>query len=542
MLRRFALTVLLACVGVPLLAQDGLASLREGQGNGAARPNFLFIFSDDHAPHAIGAYGTRYAAVDPTPNIDKLAAQGMTFKASFCTNSICGPSRAVILSGKHSHMNGFMANGNRFDGDQVTLPKLLRAAGYTTALIGKWHLGSDPQGFDYWDILPGQGNYYNPAFLNKDGRRSVPGYCTDIITGLAIDWLENRRDKQKPFLLMAQHKGPHRNWMPPLRYLDWLDGVTLPEPATLFDDYADNASPARWQEMELDRHMALVFDLFLSPPPNWDPAKERGSDKSGFRNLERMTPEQRGAWDAAFAAENAAFYAAKLEGKALLRWKYQRYLKNYLATARGVDDSVGQLMAYLNKAGLADNTVVIYSSDQGFYLGDHGWYDKRWMYEESMAMPLIVKWPGVTQAGSVNHNLVQNLDYAPTLLDLAGVDIPDDLQGRSLAPLLQGETQTGWRDAVYYHYYGYPDVHQVARHYGIRTERYKLIRYYQFGEWELFDLRQDPDELHNLYADPAYRDVVATLAEQLGALRAQYDDSTGGKAMPQEWQDARRNR
>lgn len=530
MLHRLAWMVLLACTGAPLFAQT------------SARPNFLFIFSDDHAPHAIGAYGTRYAAVNPTPHIDKLAAQGMTFKASFCTNSICGPSRAVILSGKHSHKNGFMANGNRFDGDQVTLPKLLRTAGYTTALIGKWHLGSDPQGFDYWDILPGQGDYYNPAFLTQDGRRTVPGYCTDIITGLAIDWLENRRDKQKPFLLMAQHKGPHRNWMPPLRYLDWLDGVTLPEPATLFDDYADNASPAHWQEMELDRHMALVFDLFLNPPPNWDPAIEIGSDRSGFHNLKRMTLEQREAWDAAFADENAAFYAAKLEGEALLRWKYQRYLKNYLATARAVDDSVGKLMEYLDSAGLADNTVVIYSSDQGFYLGDHGWYDKRWMYEESMAMPLIVKWPGVTEAGSVNRNLVQNLDYAPTLLDLAGVEAPADMQGRSLAPLLEGEAQIGWRDAVYYHYYGYPAVHQVARHYGIRTERYKLIRYYQFGEWELFDLQKDPDELHNLYADPAYRDVVATLAEQLGALRAQYEDSTGGEAMPQEWQDARRKR
>jgi arylsulfatase A-like enzyme len=542
MLRCFALTVFLACVGAPLFAQEGSTRVATETGKQATRPNFLFIFSDDHAPHAIGAYGTRYAAVDPTPNIDKLAAQGMTFKASFCTNSICGPSRAVILSGKHSHRNGFMANGNRFDGDQVTLPKLLRAEGYTTALIGKWHLGSDPQGFDYWDILPGQGDYYNPAFINQDGRRTVQGYCTDIITELAIDWLQNRRDPNKPFLLMAQHKGPHRNWMPPLRHLDWLDGVTLPEPATLFDDHADNASPASWQEMEIDRHMAVVFDLFVNPPSNWDPSKEKGSDKSGFRNLERMTAEQREAWDAAFAEENAAFYEARLEGEELVRWKYQRYLKNYLATARAVDDSVGRLMAYLDESGLADNTVVIYSSDQGFYLGDHGWYDKRWMYEESMAMPLIVKWPGVTEAGSVNHNLVQNLDYSPTLLDLAGADTPADMQGRSLAPLLQGEAQPDWRDAVYYHYYGYPDVHQVARHYGIRTERYKLIRYYQFGEWELFDLHEDPDELHNLYGDPAYGDLVATLAEQLGALRAQYGDTTGGQAMPQEWQDARRKR
>lgn len=505
-----------------------------------ARPNFLFIFSDDHAPHAIGAYGTRYAAVDPTPNIDRLAAQGMTFKASFCTNSICGPSRAVILTGKHSHHNGFMANGNRFDGGQQTFPKLLRAAGYQTALVGKWHLQSNPQGFDYWDILPGQGDYYNPVLINAEGRRTVEGYCTDIVTELAIDWIENRRDQDKPFLLMAQHKGPHRNWMPPLRHLDWLDGVTLPEPDTLFDDYADNASPASWQEMEIDRHMALIFDLFLTPPPNFDPKKEGGSDKSGFRNMQRMTEAQRAAWDAAYAEENAAYYASPPEGKDLVRWKYQRYLKNYLRTSRAVDDSVGRLVAYLEEAGLSDNTVVIYSSDQGFYLGDHGWYDKRWMYEESLAMPLVVKWPGSIEPGSVSDKLVQNLDYAPTFLDLAGVDIPDDMQGRSLAPLLRGESQDDWREEIYYHYYGYPAVHQVARHYGIRTERYKLIRYYQFGEWEMFDLQEDPDELNNVYADPDYREVAMELAERLGALRAHYGDTTGGELMPQEWQDARR--
>lgn len=520
---------ILACAAAPAVAQD-------------ARPNFVFIFSDDHAPHAIGAYGTRYAELNPTPNIDALAAEGMTFRASFCTNSICGPSRAVILTGKHSHHNGFMSNGNRFDGDQQTFPKLLQKAGYQTALIGKWHLRTDPQGFDYWDVLPGQGDYYNPVMIDANGRRTVEGYCTDLVTDLAIDWLENKRDKSRPFLLMAQHKGPHRNWMPPLRYLGWLDGITLPEPDTLFDQHPTKASPASWQEMELDRHMSLIFDLFLTPPEGFDPAKSRGSDKSGFRNLERMTPEQRAAWDAAFADENAAFYADEPEGEALIRWKYQRYVKNYLRTSRAVDDSVGRLVAYLDEAQLSDNTLVIYSSDQGFYLGDRGWYDKRWMYEESLAMPLVVKWPGVVEPGLINEDLVQNLDYAPTFLDLAGVDIPDDMQGRSLAPLLMGESQTGWRDAIYYHYYEYPGVHQVARHYGIRTERYKLIRYYQFGEWELFDLQEDPGELRNVYGDPAYHDVGIQLAERLGALRAHYGDTTGGELMPQEWQDARRKR
>ncbi|MCH2101199.1 MAG: sulfatase [Planctomycetes bacterium] len=520
--------LLVATLGAPSLAQED------------RRPNFLFIFSDDHAPHAIGAYGTRYSAINPTPNIDQLANQGMTFKASFCTNSICGPSRAVILTGKHSHYNGFMANGDRFDGDQQTFPKLLRAAGYQTALVGKWHLQSDPQGFDYWDVLPGQGDYYNPELINANGRRMIEGYCTDIVTDLAIDWIENRRDQSKPFLLMAQHKGPHRNWMPPLRHLDWLDGITLPEPATLFDDYADNASPASWQEMEIDRHMALVFDLFLNPPPDFDPKKERGTDKSGFNNMNRMTKSQRMAWDAAYADENAAFYESPLEGKNLVRWKYQRYMKNYLRTSRAVDDSVGRLVDYLDEAGISDNTIVIYSSDQGFYLGDHGWYDKRWMYEESLAMPLVVRWPGKVGLGITNGDLVQNLDYAPTFLDLAGVDIPVDMQGRSLAPLLMGDPKVGWREEIYYHYYGYPAVHQVARHYGIRTERYKLIHYYQFGEWELFDLQEDPDEVSNVYADPVYREVAFNLAERLGALRAHYGDTTGGELMPQDWRDARR--
>jgi len=527
------LPVLLAC----FTASTSVVLAQDGRDN---RPNFLFVFSDDHAPHAIGAYESRYAEFDPTPNIDQLAEEGIRFAQSFCTNSICGPSRAVILTGKHSHKNGFMANGNRFDGDQVTLPKLLRKAGYTTALIGKWHLGSDPQGFDYWDVLPGQGDYYNPVFINAEGRRTVEGYCTDLVTDLAIDWLENQRDKDKPFLLMAQHKGPHRNWMPPLRYLNWLDDVELPVPATLFDDYVDNASPARHQEMEIDRHMSLEFDLFVDPVEGWDPSKAPGSDRSGFRNLERMTPEQREAWRVAYADENAAFRAAEARGEmaggTLVRWKYQRYLKNYLRTARAVDDSLGRLVAYLEESGLSDSTVVIYSSDQGFYLGDHGWYDKRWMYEESMVMPLIAKWPSKVAPGSVSQALVQNLDYAPTLLELAGAPIPEDMQGQSLLPLMRGEQSEHWRESLYYHYYGYPAVHQVARHYGIRTDRYKLIRYYQFGEWELFDLQEDPDELNNLYADPKYRDIVVQLSEQLGQLRAQYDDTTGGQLESVEWQ------
>jgi len=490
----------------------------------AQRPNILFVFSDDHAPHAIGAYGGPLAAIDPTPAIDRLAAQGMRFQNSFCTNSICGPSRAVILTGKHSHLNGFRKNGDRFDGDQQTFPKLLQQAGYKTAILGKWHLTSDPQGFDHWEVLPGQGDYYNPVLLSAAGRREVEGYCTDLVTDLAIEWMEANKD-DGPFLLMCQHKAPHRNWMPPQRHLDLYDDVEIPEPATLFDRWLDNASPARAQEMTVEGELNLVYDLFVEPGPDWDPKAGRAVDGSGFRNLSRMTATQRRDWDAAFASENALFRAAKLEGEDLVRWKYQRYIKNYLRCVRGVDDSIDELTRWLDDNGLADNTIVVYASDQGFYLGDHGWYDKRWMYEESLGMPLIVRWPGVAKPGSVSTQLVQNLDYASTFLEAAGVEPPADLQGRSLVPLLRGE-EGAWRDAIYYHYHGFPDVHRVARHYGIRTERYKLIRFYQTDEWEFYDLEADPDELANEYANPAYRDVIVSLAERLGALRAEYRDDS----------------
>lgn len=499
-----------------------------------AQPNILFIFTDDHAPHAIGAYGGGLQAVDPTPNIDRLARQGMLFENSFCTNSICGPSRAVIQTGKHSHINGFMHNGNTFDGAQQTFPKLLQKAGYQTAMIGKWHLRSQPQGFDYWDVLPGQGDYYNPSFLSPAGRREVEGYCTDIVTDLAIQWLKSGRKTDRPFLLMCQHKAPHRTWMPPLRHLHLYDDVEIPEPATLFDRWEENASPARFQEMEIDRHMNLVYDLFLTPDVDWDPNAGKALDRSGYRNLQRMTPAQRKAWDAAFGPKNEAFKKANLQGKELVRWKYQRYMKNYLRCIKGVDESVGRLLQYLKDSGLEENTVVVYSSDQGFYLGDHGWFDKRWMYDESLKMPLIVKWPGTTKPGSRSQELVQNLDYAETFLEMAGAEIPADMQGKSLVPLLKGE-RPQWRDAIYYHYHEYPSVHMVARHYGIRTKRYKLIHFYQFGEWEFYDLDSDPDELTNRYADPKQRSVIEQLKVDLEQLRTAAGDETDVRAMSAEW-------
>ena len=496
----------------------------------AKQPNIVFIFSDDHAPHAIGAYNGWLKGVNPTPNIDKLAGEGMLFQNSFCTNSICGPSRAVILTGKHSHLNGFMSNGNKFNGDQQTFPKLLQKVGYQTAMIGKWHLSSDPQGFDYWDVLPGQGDYYNPRLISAKGPRQVPGYCTDIVTDLALDWLKNR-DKDKPFMLMCQHKAPHRCWMPPLRHLTLYDDIEIPESPTLFDDWKDNASPARYQEMEIDRHLHLVGDCFGPVPAgfNIDDAK---TDRSGFKNLARMTPEQRTAWDAAFGPKNAAMLKADLKGKDLIRWKYNRYIRNYLRCVKGVDESVGTVQKFLKANGLDENTIVIYSSDQGFYLGDHGWYDKRWMYEESFKMPLIVKWPGVTKPGSVNTDLVQNLDYGETFLDVAGADIPGDMQGKSLVPLLKGKTPGDWRKSLYYHYYEYPSVHQVAAHFGIRTQRYKLIRFYQFDEWEFYDLENDPDELRNSYSDPACADVISTMKKDLDELRAHYKDNSDVSVRP----------
>ncbi|MEC8555870.1 MAG: sulfatase [Planctomycetota bacterium] len=502
----------------------------------ADRPNIIFVFSDDHAPHAIGAYDGLYKGVSPTPNIDKLARQGMLFQNSFCTNSICGPSRAVIQTGKHSHKNGFMNNGNRFNPDQQTFPKLLQKAGYQTAMFGKWHLQSNPQGFDKWEVLPGQGEYYNPRMITPSGRKEYEGYCTDIVTDLALDWLKEGRDQDKPFMLMCQHKAPHRCWMPPLRYLDLYDDVEIPEPKTLFDRWTDNTFAARNQEMEIDRHMHIVFDLFMDPPEGFDAAKEKGTDKSAFRNMQRMTPEQLEKWNAAYGPKNEALRKAGLEGKDLVRWKYQRYMKNYLRCVKSVDDSVGQLMSYLDEAGLADNTVVIYSSDQGFYLGDHGWYDKRWMYEESLKMPFIAKWPGVTKPGSVNTDMIQNLDYAETFLEMAGTAIPDDMQGRSLVPLLKGKTPADWRKSLYYHYYEYPSVHMVPRHNGVRGERYKLMHFYQFDEWEFYDLETDPDELQNQYNNADYAEQIAAMKKELTRLEDHYQDDSDRTEKPEEWQ------
>ena len=502
----------------------------------ADRPNIVFVFTDDHAPHAIGAYNGWLKSVNPTPNIDKLAAEGMLFVNSFCTNSICGPSRAVIQTGKHSHKNGFMNNGNTFDWNQQTFPKLLQKAGYQTAIYGKSHLKGHPLGYDSWAVLPGQGLYYNPDMIMPEGQVTIEGYCTDIVTDMAVEFLKEGRDESKPFMLMVQHKAPHRNWMPALRHLNLYDNIEIPEPATLFDDYSDNAPAARYQELEIDRHMHINYDLFLDLSPDF-PDLPIQTDKSAWRNLQRMTPEQVKAWRAAFEPKDKAFHEANLTGKDLVRWKYQRYAKNYLRSVKGVDESVARLVDTLDDLGLDDNTIFIYSSDQGFYIGDHGWYDKRWMYEESLKMPFIVKWPGVASPGSRTTKMVQNLDYASTFLEIAGAPIPDDMQGLSLVPLLKGENPSDWRKSIYYHYYEYPSVHMVPRHNGIRTNRYKLMHLYQFDEWEFYDLRSDPDEYNNLYGNPEYKNRVNRMKRELKGLVDKYDDDSDMSVKPKSWQD-----
>ena len=490
-----------------------------------SRPNIIFIFTDDHATQAVGAYGSRLASLNPTPNIDRLAREGMMFRSAFVTNSICAPARAVILTGLHSHLNGVPTNRETFDPTQVTFPQLLQAVGYQTAMIGKWHLKSDPVGFDHWKVLPGQGQYYNPDFRTPTGTVRETGYVTDLITDDALDWIDSGRDSSKPFMLMYQHKAPHRSWQPGPDHLTTYADVEIPEPATLFDDYAGRTSATQTQTMSIDADMKFGYDLKLWPDTV---QPEERLNQNVVRTRARMTTEQLAAWDAAYDPDNEKFNAAPPTGEDLVRWKYQRYMRDYLRVIRSVDDNLGRLLEYLEESGLDKNTIIVYASDQGFFLGEHGWFDKRWMYEESLRMPLIVRWPGVTVPSSTNDDLVQNLDFAQTFLDIAGAAAPDHMQGRSLVPLLQGYHPTDWRDAIYYHYYEFPASHSVQRHYGVRTDRYKLIHYYRIDEWELFDLETDPDELRSVYDDSNYVNIRAGLEKRLTELRTQYqvpDDS-----------------
>jgi len=464
------------------------------------RPNILFIFTDDHGAQTISAYGSTR---NSTPNIDRIAAEGIRFTNAFCGNSICAPSRATILTGTHSHVNGNTTNERIFDSRQHTFPEMLRDAGYQTALFGKWHLNCEPKGFETWDILINQGVYYNPPMIRNGQYTERTGYTTDIITDLTLEWLRSDRDPDRPFLLLYHHKAPHRSWEPPLRYLRLFDDTALAVPPTFFDNWSDRSSAWSHAEMSIEFHLT-PGDLHLHAPV-W-----------------QLNTEQLDAWNAVYEPKNRAFRDAKLAGTPLLEWKYQRFAKDYLRTVAAVDDGVGRILDYLEESGLAANTVLIYSSDQGWYLGEHGMFDKRWMYEESLRMPFLVRWPEVIRPGGVNADLVQNIDVAPTILELAGLPAPSSMQGRSLLPLLRGERPPGWRRSIYYQFFEDDGAHRVPRHYGIRTDRYKLIHYYLLGEWELFDLQNDPSELQSLYGRPGHEALTRDLTLQLDSLRKVY--------------------
>ncbi len=482
----------------------------------AKTPNILFIFADDHTIQAIGAYESWLQdfaqAHDLTPNLDRLAEQGAIFDNSFCGNSICGPSRATILTGKHSNANGFYGNNpelkpkDGFDGSQWTFPKELQKAGYNTGIFGKWHLGSEPTGFDEWKVIPGQGSYYNPDFRTPDGMIQIPGHSTQAITNLSIEFLKKQSD-DSPFLLMCQFKAPHRTWMPDTDQFDYLRDAVIPKPDTLYDIYETRSSPLWHQEMEIGRHMRYEHDLKINPPlVTYDIQNP---------HYKRLTPEQRKAFDAFYGPRNRSFEAANLTGLELLEFKYEEYIKDYLRCIKEIDDQVGRLLAALDESGTADDTLVIYSADQGFYLGEHGWFDKRWMYEESLRMPLIARWPGKIKPGSKPEALVQNIDYAPTFMEVAGLKSPKNLHGESIVSILKGKTPSNWRESIYYRYYEYPGPHMVARHRGVRDDRYKLMHFYITDEWELFDLEEDPQEINNVYENADYQGIVKRLKKTL---------------------------
>ena len=516
-MNRFSRHLMLPALALPILAifLCGTAS--------AERPNILFLFSDDHAIKSISAYGGPLAAVAPTPNIDRIARQGAVFTNSFCANSICGPSRATILTGKHSHKNGFMRNGNTFDPDQWTVAKSLQQGGYNTAVIGKWHLKTNPVGFDHWEIFPGQGSYYNPVFIQMDGNKQrFEGYATDLTTQKAIDWLDGR-DKSKPFFLMCQHKAPHRTFSPAMRHLGSFDDVEIPEPKTLFDNYENRHASLANNEMEIDRHFDWAYDAKIRMNERGD-IKLPKPDRYGTPEYNRMTPAQKQKWDAHFSPRNQQFLkefaSGKLTPKDVVRWKYRRYMRNYLSTVKAVDESVGQMLDYLQDNGLEKNTVVIYSSDQGFFLGEHGWYDKRWMFEESFRMPFLIRWPNRVQPGSRPIQLIQNIDYAPTFLDIAGLETPKQVQGNSLLPLFGNEPKN-WRNSLYYAYYELGE-HAVPQHFGVRTQNHKLIYFPKSDRWNLYDLNDDPNEMQSVHDVKEYQAIRTELTSEFTRLREQY--------------------
>jgi len=451
------------------------------------KPNIIFIMSDDHASHAMSCYGSK---INETPNIDRIANEGMKLNNTFCTNSICGPSRATILTGKYSHINGVETLDDKFDNTQMTFPKLLQKNGYKTAMIGKWHLGqgkeNEPTGFDYWNVLPGQGDYVNPEMIEMGEKKKIQGYVTDLITDFSIDWMDEMKNNDEPFVLMCHHKAPHRPWVPDEKHADMYKDIEIPYPETFDDDYSNRASAAENAEMRIDEDLVFGWDLKDLPP------REISMDK-----------------------------------KKTKKWKYQQYIKDYLGCIASIDDNVGRILDYLDEEGLTENTIIVYTSDQGFFLGDHGWFDKRFFYEESLRMPFIVRYPKEIEQNSVNNNIILNTDFAPTFLDYAGIDIPDEIQGDSFRKFLSEESLDNWREVMYYHYSMFPSTHNVYPHYGVRTDRYKLIYYYDSGdngEWELFDLETDPNEMKNQYNNPEYQEIITELKKKLYKEKSKLKD------------------
>lgn len=509
---------------LPVTATIGLAACSNGKSKEEPRrPNIIFMMTDDHTSQAMSCYG---GTLLHTPNMDRIAAEGIRLDRCYAVNALSGPSRACILTGKFSHENGFTDNASTFDGSQQTFPKLLQDAGYETSVIGKWHLITEPQGFDYWCILTGQheqGDYYDPDF-NENGKQiEEKGYTTDIITDKAIAYLESR-DKSKPFCMMYHHKAPHRNWMPAPRHLGMFNDTVFPEPATLFDSYEGRGSAAAQQDMSISRTLTNDWDLKLLTREEL----LRDTTNRLSQVYRRMPADVQAKWDSVYAPRIAEYRSGKLKGDDLVRWKYQQYLRDYLATVVAVDENIGRLMDYLEQTGELDNTIIVYTSDQGFFLGEHGWFDKRFMYEECQRMPVVIRYPQAIKPGSVSDAIAMNVDFAPTFLDFAGVPVPDDIQGMSLKPVLTngGKVPEDWRKAAYYHYYEYPAEHSVKRHYGIRTADFKLIHFYNdVDEWEMYDMVNDPNELNNVYDDPAYADKRQELMALLAETQKQYGDT-----------------
>jgi arylsulfatase A-like enzyme len=483
------MVLLLAAVAWPAAAAD--------------RPNIIFIMSDDHAAHAISAYGSR---VNTTPNIDRIAREGMRLDNVFVTNSICTPSRAAILTGQYSHRNGVPVF-NRFDSSRQTVARLLQAGGYYTGMIGKWHLGSDPVGFDRWEILPGQGAYTDPVFYTATGETTYTGrYVTDVISDLAIDFLRTR-PAGRPFFLMVHHKAPHRPWVPDEAHRKQFEGRWIPAPPTLWDTYVTRTDALRENRQRVFADLTRR-DLKLLPPA--------GLAGAALQSWLAAKPDE--------VTVNVGGKTVLLTGESLSRWKYQRYMQDYLATVQSVDDSVGRLLDVLDTTGLANDTIVIYTSDQGFFLGDHGLYDKRFMYEESLRMPFLARWPAGIKGGTVSRAMALNVDFAPTFLEAAGLPVPPDMQGRSLIPILEGQSPPGWRQSMYYRYYHDPGDHNTRAHYGVRTTTHKLMSFWKSGQWELFDLVNDPQELHNLYGQPGQEQITAGLKAELLRLKQALGD------------------